>query len=198
MNNRENGILLYICRHGQSAHNQGSEKEHTFAGSLIDNELSENGIQTAHRVAQKIKEMGGCDVVVSSTLLRSRQTADIVAKQLGAQVATLENLEEINIGDFVGHNEDEVRNLYPKAAKSFYEGDVPNWNFPNGEKYEDISSRIDSALLQLTKSFSTGAKVALIGHGMINRVLFYKIMPNEKHFWQERSYPHDRIVTVNL
>lgn len=198
-------IILIVVRHGKSAHNLGSENAHTFAGDKIDNELAPEGIKNAHDLADKIIKTDRCDIIVSSNLKRSKQTAEIIKddilKQTGKVLKIIEipELHEINIGDFAGHTEVEVRRLYPEVAKAFYEGDLLNWSFPNGEDFEQVKSRVDAGIEIIKKKESESFKQVLFcGHGMLNRVLFFVKANGNAGLWKERAYPHDRVEEILL
>lgn len=199
MKQKSANIDLIVVRHGKAAHNLGSEKEHTFAGSKIDNELTEYGILNAKFLANEIKNQGGADAIICSDLNRSRQTAEIIQKENdNIPIYEINELQEINIGDFAGHTEDEVKSLFLTSAESFYNGDIEKWQFPNGENFGSVSKRLDIVLKKIQDISLHIDKIVISGHGMINRVLFYKLIPERKDLWQERSYPHDRIVEIEL
>lgn len=190
---------LIIIRHGKASHNLGSEKQHTFAGSQIDNDLSKEGIENAHFLASELKDVK-IDKIFTSPLIRSKQTTKIIVDDLGKDIPVDEdkNLTEINIGDFAGHTEDEVKNLYPESAKAFYGEEIENWDFPNGENYGQVSERIDRLIGKIKKEVKPNQTILLSGHGMINRVLFYKLVKDRADLWKERSYSHNKIVNIDL
>jgi len=191
-------IFLKVLRHGRAAHNLGSESEHRFAGSEIDSPLAPEGREFARQLAEEIAETGGCDLVIATTLARSRETADIIAQKLGVAVKVIPGFEEINVGDFSDHTEAEVREKYPESAQNFYQGDIREWSFPNGEDYAAINQRVDQFVSDLKRDIAPGSHAVLVGHGMINRVLFYKVLPGSGDLWKERTYPHDRIVQLEI
>jgi probable phosphoglycerate mutase len=70
---------LTFLRHGESEGNQGE-----ILQGQINSPLSEKGRQQAHLVAERWLQSGVCfDAVISSPLLRARQTAEIIAETLG-------------------------------------------------------------------------------------------------------------------
>lgn len=188
-------ITLIVTRHGKAAHNLGKEDKHTFAGSSIDNELAKEGISNAHFLAEKIIKRGCCDLIVRSPLLRSKQTAEIIQNDIleklrkKIRIEKLPELVEIDIGDFAGHTEEEVKKIYPEVAKNFYDGNIKKWNFPNGENYKQISSRVDAAMRKIISLTPPNGTVVIAGHGMINRVLFYKFDNRNKKLWQLLDSP---------
>lgn len=189
---------ILILRHGKAAHNLGDEGSHTFAGSKIDNSLTAEGIDSAHELARQIQNMGGCDLIAASKLKRSRETACIMAKIIDAPVKIINDLQEIDIGDFSGHTKEEVKRLYPHPAEAFYSGDIPHWIFPNGEDYQSVVKRIKSVMNQLADLAKQYPTIAVVGHAMFNRVWFFKIWPDNKDLWVKRPYPHDRIIKLTL
>jgi len=189
---------LIIIRHGEAKHNLGKESEHVFAGNTIDNKLTTKGIKNAFNVADKLKN-DDIGIVYFSPLKRSRQTADIIIRKLRKKISSQEikDLSELNVGDLTGHTEKEVRNMFPVEANTFYNADITHWNFPSGENFQEISQRVDR-LLEKIKASRTNKKILICGHGMINRVIFYKIAFHNTKLWQERSYPHDKIVRLKI
>lgn len=193
------GTDLIILRHGQAMHNLGDETAHTFAGSKIDSELAPQGVENAQQLAKTLNLIGPVDIIMTSPQKRSQQTSEIINHLIGnVPIITLDELKEINIGDFQGHTEAEVRQLFPKEAQAFYDGDIENWHFPHGENSAEIFHRAKIALEKI-RSLTLGKKrVVISGHGMFNRVLFYKLKPKNKELWSGRSYPHDRIEIMEL
>jgi broad specificity phosphatase PhoE len=196
----QSSYLLF--RHGKTDHNLGPETKHTFAGSKIDLPLNDEGIKNAKHIAEFLINRSDIDTIVSSNLKRSRQTAEIIVDELKNHQVNLnhiklEDLHEIDIGDFAGHTEEEVKELYPEAARNFYNGEIAKWNFPNGESYAQIKERVESVIKQLSRINHRKSTIAIIGHGMINRVIMHELkMPED--YWKARSYPHDKIIALSI
>jgi probable phosphoglycerate mutase len=84
-------VQLYVIRHGQSLINL-SDWEH----GNRDEGLTELGQRQAHAVAQRLaKNPGRIDVLYSSTMLRARQTAAVIAETLGLPVIHDDRIREI-------------------------------------------------------------------------------------------------------
>lgn len=205
MNKKSTNINLIVIRHGKAAHNLGGEKAHTFAGSKVDTELSDIGSVEAEELAKNIFEkFHKVDLIISSGLKRSQQTAQIIKKELDKKNKTnivcniIEDANEFDVGDFAGKNEEEVKKLFPKAASAFYDGRIKDWDFPNGENYIDLKKRVDNVYNKIKTVAKNGDNVLLVGHGGFNRVLFYTLIPDQEEYWKVRNYPHDRIVEIEL
>lgn len=68
--------MLYLVRHGSA--------EDVGAGSDAERHLTPEGVRRTREVARALRTiMGEVDRIVSSPLVRARQTADIIAQQLG-------------------------------------------------------------------------------------------------------------------
>jgi probable phosphoglycerate mutase len=188
---------LYILRHGQAKHNLGDQEAHTFAGSSIDTDLDIKGLETANDLAEQLKDKD-ISMIICSGLKRSYQTAKIIHQilDLTTKIVVLPELNEFNIGDFAGHTEEEVKRLFPIQADNFYNGKVEEWSFPNGESYVQVAKRIERALFKIRPY--NYENIVVVGHGIINRVIFYNFLKNQKNLWQERDYPHNRIVSIKI
>ena len=113
---------LIVIRHGQAKHNIGGEKKHVFAGRKVDNSLTTKGEETVKKLAQKLLIEGTIDLIVSSSLKRSKETAGIIVKKMQAPIVYFSELDEFDVGNFTGHTEEEVKKLYPTESNFFYNG----------------------------------------------------------------------------
>ena len=75
--------MIYFVRHGESEANQRG----IFAGQKEDSVLTEKGKEQARATAQEIEnENLKIDKIVSSPLKRTKETAEIIAKEIGFDV----------------------------------------------------------------------------------------------------------------
>ena len=126
-----------LLRHGETPHTA----EKRFSGSTgTDPELSEVGLRQAAAVAERLAASGGVDVVVASPMRRTRQTADAVAKALGAKVREVDAFRECAFGEWEGLTYDEVRQGWPEALDA-WRGDVKVAP-PGGESFDDVRKRV--------------------------------------------------------
>lgn len=76
---------LYILRHAQ----KDESKQYEFD---YDVELTQAGLEDANKIGQKLKELNfRPDLLGSSPAIRARQTAEIVAKQIGYRKSIMYN-----------------------------------------------------------------------------------------------------------
>lgn len=93
-------MAIYVVRHG--------ECEGNVAGlyvAQIESPLTERGRQQAHEAASVVKELG-ISRIVSSPLSRARDTAQIIADELGLPVHVDSRIIEYDMGSLAGMTKD--------------------------------------------------------------------------------------------
>ncbi|WP_031075417.1 bifunctional RNase H/acid phosphatase [Streptomyces sp. NRRL WC-3742] len=99
-----------LLRHGETP----LTPEKRFSGSGgSDPELSDKGRWQAERAAEALAARGSVQAVVASPMLRTRQTAEIVAARLGLDVRYEDGLREVDFGDWEGLTFAEVQQRHP-------------------------------------------------------------------------------------
>jgi len=110
---RDRGIptTLILVRHGETAHTV----EKKFSGrNGADPGLNADGQAQVRAVADWLAPLSDeIDVVVSSPLRRTRETAEIIAERLGGAVETEEGLAEAAFGTWDGLSFGEVEQEFP-------------------------------------------------------------------------------------
>lgn len=150
---------IYLARHGQTAYNL----EGRFQGQLPV-PLDDTGRAQASELAQHAAEHG-FEALWCSTLLRARETADIVAAKIGLEPKEDARLMETNAGDWTDRPFGEVQAEAPELFAKFIAGD-PGFAFPGGESFAQQEVRVGAALEDVEK----GALPALVVcHGMVIR-----------------------------
>lgn len=128
--------LIYFVRHGETVLNaqgvrQGSE------GPLTDKGRAQ-ALATAKRFP---KEKGRPQVIIASPFQRTRETAEIIAKELDMPVEYSDLLvERKNPTEIIGHagTEKEVREIVDRIDKSFHDD---NLRFSDEENFTDLRDR---------------------------------------------------------
>lgn len=82
---------MILVRHGQSLHNRDG------ANISADSGLTELGWQQAHLVADWLGRSFTVDALVCSSLLRARQTAEVIGAQLGMRPEIMAGLDETQL-----------------------------------------------------------------------------------------------------
>jgi broad specificity phosphatase PhoE len=156
-------LTLYLARHGESY----SNFKNVFIGRSEDPALTEKGISQAQSLAESLKDKD-IAAIFSSTLIRTRQTAQILADKLCLPVSFSEDLIEVNLGMLDGHD------IANPAFLSIYQNMVINWergypqaSIPNGESLLDVKMRLDHFLKENVLVRNWDGPVLLVGHGIL-------------------------------
>ena len=145
-----------LLRHGQTVHSV----DRRFSGR---NELplTELGILQAQGAAKRLAGVPGIGGVVSSPLLRAKQTAAEVARVLGVEPAIDEDLIETDFGDFEGLSFAEARERFPAELTAWMGSmDVAP---PNGESFATVAKRVRRARTRLISLYG-GQSVVVVTH----------------------------------
>lgn len=132
---------LILLRHGRTAWNA----EGRFQGQA-DPPLDEVGRAQAYEVAHIIAALRP-DVMVSSSLMRARQTAEIIAQVTGLSFTIDERFRERGLGLWEGLTRDDVERRYPAEFAEWVAGqDVQR---RGGETRDQVAERALAAIADL-------------------------------------------------
>lgn len=155
---------IYLIRHGQI---DIEDDQRRYIGQL-DLPLSEEGVRQA-RYLQKELEYVDIGAVYCSDLLRSRQTAEIVAKNKAVAIIPCKNLREIYLGEWEGHTLSDIAQRFPDEFKA-RGANIADYQPPGGESFAHCSNRVIPAFREILQT--TGTNILIIGHAGVNRLLF--------------------------
>jgi broad specificity phosphatase PhoE len=150
---------VYLARHGQTAYNL----EGRFQGQLPV-QLDDTGRGQAAELAERAAAHG-FSALFTSTLLRARETAEIVARRIGLTPREDPRLMETDAGEWTDRSFADVQAEAPQLFAAFLAGD-PDFAFPGGESFAQQEVRVGVALDDVER----GELPALvICHGMVIR-----------------------------
>jgi probable phosphoglycerate mutase len=147
--------LTHLLRHGRTEHTP--ERRYSGRNELP---LSVTGRAEAEAAAARAQELG-IEVIVASPLRRARETAEIVAAQVGVPVEFDDDFVELDFGDLEGLTFDEARGKHPLATRRFL-SDV-TVAAPGGESIADVSVRVARARRRLLQRHA-GRTVLVVSH----------------------------------
>lgn len=145
-----------MMRHGESDSNAQNIVSYKPEDKM---HLTEKGRVRALASANALKEKG-VDLIISSPVLRTRETASIVAETLGiAQDAIIydERITEVNTGDFSGCAIETYREYFTSTLEKFTK---PS---PNGENLEQMKTRIAEFLYDIDERYK-GKTILIVTH----------------------------------
>ena len=141
--------MLILLRHGQTAANAAS-----LLQGRIDLPLDETGIAQARRSGEHLRSMYSDLVVISSPLLRARETAAAIADD----VLIDERFIELDYGDWDGLALSEV----DQQQWQQWRHDA-SFRPPNGETLVELDARVQPALDELVDR-ARNATVVVVSH----------------------------------
>jgi alpha-ribazole phosphatase len=156
-------MRLLIARHGQTKHNL----DRRYQG-ITDAPLNETGRTQAEQLAERLAGEK-IDVIYSSPLMRSTQTAELVAKINGLDIKTDERLREISFGEWEGMSYDEIRARSADLLKKWIH-DPAHIPPPNGETLIQLATRVKEAIDDI-KSRHAKQDVLVVTHGGVIRTM---------------------------
>ncbi|WP_017654094.1 histidine phosphatase family protein [Fortiea contorta] len=178
------GVRLLLVRHGETEWNRQTR----FQGQ-IDVPLNDNGRQQAQKAGEFLATVP-LDFAVSSSMLRPRETAEIILKHHPTVSLELrDGLREIGHGLWEGKLESEIEQEFP--------GELQRWRtvpasvqMPEGENLQQVWVRSAAAWQSIVETainqqLTTGLVVA---HDATNKALLCQILglPPE-NFWNFRQ-----------
>ena len=155
---------LFLLRHGETP----LTVERRFSGrGGADVGLTDRGRRQAERAASVLEEKVGSATlaaVVASPLLRTRQTAGVVADRFGVSVETDDDLAEVAFGEWDGLTFTEAR-ARDAARFDAWLGN-PAAAPPGGESLTDLAARVTRARDRLLGRFEAES-VLVVAHAMV-------------------------------
>ena len=146
---------IVLARHGETNWNRDGR----FQGQA-DPPLNDRGRAQARELADRLTGERFA-ALYSSPLRRARETADIVAHQLGLSVEPVGELQEIDVGSWSGLTRDEIASRFPAAYGRWLEFRA-GWD--DGETYEALTQRVVAAVLRLAARHPQ-ERLLIVTHG---------------------------------
>ena len=162
---------LILIRHGETEWN----REGRLQGHH-DVALSDVGHSQALSLAQRLhKELGRREVlIVTSDLLRARQTAAPLVERLNASVLGAAYLRERCFGVAEGHTWEELRQRYPKETAAHRSGRDKD-AYPDCEPVAEFRKRVLAGLRRIRR-LADGRLALAVTHGGAIKVVLKEIL----------------------
>jgi len=146
----------FLARHGEGDHNV---KEFLSANNEVISNLTEKGKEQAKNAGQNLKSEK-IDMIFSSPLIRTKDTAEIIADEIGfdkKEIIIDDRITETQTGVLNGQSVEEYRKIFKKSIDKFEcapEG---------GETIADIRRRIGDFIYSINKKYS-GKNILIVTH----------------------------------
>lgn len=146
---------FFFMRHGEAVSNV--ENFVSSHPETKDNPLTTKGQEEVGKAADALAKEG-IGVIYASDLQRTKETAEIVAEKLGCEVRYEEDLREIDMGTFNGHDISEYRHYLDFIDKH------AGKNGDKVESYDEVRARVIRKIREIAGEYA-GEKVLVISHG---------------------------------
>jgi probable phosphoglycerate mutase len=153
---------LYIVRHGQTWANIESR----YLGAL-DPGLTDLGRQQAQALAEQLP--AHVQALITSPLLRARQTADYLNQQHRLPICTMDAFRERHVGVFEGLTQAEAK---ARHSGLWAQNITRQWDIgpDGGESIKDVFLRVQQGLQFLLDAYH-GKVVVLVAHGFVAKTI---------------------------
>jgi broad specificity phosphatase PhoE len=152
----------YLVRHGETEWNAASRMQ-----GQLDSPLTPLGREHARGSARLLARLG-VDAMFASPLGRVRQTVEIIHEELALEATFDDRLKEWSAGDWSGELHADIRVKWPEAWAAWDADRYANRS-PGGESFADLVERSQAFIADARAS--PAARIAVIGHGFLNRAL---------------------------
>lgn len=158
---------IFFIRHGEV-----NNPKNIFYGRSFNLHLNELGIKKVEKLAKRMKLEGQkIDVIYVSPLIRSQETAKIIAKIFNnLPIWEIEELTDVDIPALVGHSLKERDEIHKKGVDEYFGEFVKKGN----ESRNDIARRMLKAFNKIYSKHK-GENILVISHGDPLRFLFFSL-----------------------
>ncbi|GAA5417862.1 putative phosphoserine phosphatase 2 [Paraliobacillus ryukyuensis] len=147
--------MICLIRHGETDWNRVGRIQ-----GKTNIPLNQTGIEQA-KACQSYLAGSRWDVLITSPMLRAKQTAEIINEVLQMELEEIDVFEERGFGDAEGLTFDERNRLFP------------DFNYPNQESKQALEDRVMKGMQEIVERYPD-KKVLLVTHGaVIHAVLRY-------------------------
>jgi broad specificity phosphatase PhoE len=176
-------LRLYIARHGETDWNV----QHKLQG-MTDIPLNENGRRQAAALAESVKGVR-LDAIYSSTLSRSRVTAETVAASMSMKVQSLDGLRERNYGHFQGGSDAD-----PEYVKR---QNVWDDRLDDGESLNQLLGRARDSLARIRREHPAG-NVLIVAHRITNQMMLRALLDLTPEQTMKIVQDNDEVYLIEL
>ncbi|MEK9201604.1 MAG: class I tRNA ligase family protein, partial [Patescibacteria group bacterium] len=142
----------FTMRHGES---ESNVLDILNANNNTPRPLTEKGKKEAQETAKKLK--GKIDLIITSPLIRAKETADIVAKIAGVKEIIIdERIQEVQMGEFNGKSDSDYQNFSPLVER-FEKTPL------GGENLTQVKKRMSDFIYKIDSTYE-GKKILIITH----------------------------------
>lgn len=185
-------LNIYLTRHGETQWNI----ENRLQGSK-NSQLTDKGIEHAIMLGDRLRNID-FSAIYTSPLERALQTANYIKSDKDVPIYTIENLKEMNFGDWEGKTKDEIE------AVDNYKNEYHNfWHIPqmynhkphNGEGLITFKRRVEEVLSKVISSNSDG-NILIVTHAVVIKAILSFTMDISTDKMWDPPFIHGTSLTI--
>ena len=162
-------MTILLIRHGETT----GDIEDRYGG-FYDDHLTERGRAQLKETAQKLEDTKVA-VIFSSSLIRTKESAEILNEVLHTEIVFMDGLKERNYGVLGGLTKTEAQEKYPEVVELHKDYTTTD---PEGESWEDFTRRVIEAFESIVDVKNKFETIVIVGHGgSIKTILRHLKMP---------------------
>ena len=158
----------YLVRHGQTESNTTG-----FYMGRSDEDLTEAGYKQARRLSSRLARLPIASVY-TSPLWRAHTTATILVEPHELDLRVLDDLIEIDLGDWQGLHMDEISRRWPELWQQ-WRTDPSEVVIPNGESLTEVTERAIPAFHRIVE-INRGKQAIIVAHEVIVKVIVAHVL----------------------
>lgn len=178
----------FLLRHGQAISNV--KKIISCWPETFDNPLTKEGVKQVKEAASILRNKH-IDLIFTSDILRAKQTAQIVAKELNIELKFDTRLREYNVGAFNGVLISDFAKEYPDLELRFTK--KPS----GGEDYGQIRDRMYGFLKDVDGRYKE-KNILIVSHQVSLALLILKVKGLSEHQVFEEYFHKDKMKNAEV
>ena len=159
---------VLLVRHGQAESNITG-----FYMGWSNEDLNDVGYAQARSLSSRLASLPIASVY-TSPLKRAYTTATILAKPHNLEVKVLDDLIEIQLGDWQGLHMDEIRQKWPELWQQS-RIDPSEITMPNGESFKQVTERAVRAF-EMIVAANQGKQALIVAHEVVIKVVIGHVL----------------------
>ncbi len=163
-------MLLYLTRHGETIWNRLGKTQ-----GIQDTSLTDLGRIQAKKLGQQLKKNNNINAIYCSDLLRARETAEIIGKEISIEPTSSPLLREVAFGNWEGLSIPEIEEQYP--------GQLARWRNEltfapeGGESLLAVQDRIVSFIKMIKeKHHDSDDNILIVSHAATTKVIILSLI----------------------
>ncbi|WHU57871.1 histidine phosphatase family protein [Trueperella pyogenes] len=148
---------IYMIRHGRQSDKRCN----------VDVDLSLEGREQARLVGERIATWD-IGAIYTSSMVRARETAEIISDSLGVDVNVRSELREISFGEMEGLTDEEIVANFAQFQRDQSKMEL-DLQYPGGENISQVLQRSIGVFDEIARS--SPSRVAVVSHGGIIRAM---------------------------